>query len=264
MRLSIYLLAIIFGILFSCSPPHQEEEEHWGYTGESGPEHWEELSAGSDCDGDLQSPIDLDTSNIRIDTTLLEESVVHAGAITHVNAVTNNGHTIRYDFESEENYIEKFGKRFILRQFHFHSPSEHTVNGVRFPLELHMVHHHAESNEYVVISNLIARGKPSQALSFLEDYLPLQPNESREINKEYDFTFEYVSNQGRSYYMYDGSLTTPPCHETVHWLILSEPRHASEEQIEILASQMPVNNFRDEQEVNNREIIQRTFFLPED
>jgi hypothetical protein len=27
-----------------------------------------------------------------------------------------------------------------LNQFHFHSPSEHTINGVHYPLEMHMVH----------------------------------------------------------------------------------------------------------------------------
>ncbi len=27
-----------------------------------------------------------------------------------------------------------------LNQFHFHSPSEHSINGVHYPLEMHMVH----------------------------------------------------------------------------------------------------------------------------
>jgi hypothetical protein len=27
-----------------------------------------------------------------------------------------------------------------LNQFHFHSPSEHTFNGMHYPLEMHMVH----------------------------------------------------------------------------------------------------------------------------
>ena len=27
-----------------------------------------------------------------------------------------------------------------LNQFHFHTPSEHTINGVHYPLEMHMVH----------------------------------------------------------------------------------------------------------------------------
>ena len=97
MRYTLITL-ILIGIL-GCGAPQESstEEEQWSYTGETGPENWDELSAG--CDGMFQSPIDIDTSNIRMDTAMLEESVVHAGALTHVNSVTNNGHTIRYDFE---------------------------------------------------------------------------------------------------------------------------------------------------------------------
>lgn len=31
-------------------------------------------------------------------------------------------------------------KAYVLVQFHFHAPSEHTVNGEHFPMEMHYVH----------------------------------------------------------------------------------------------------------------------------
>lgn len=42
----------------------------------------------------------------------------------------------------DEDKLESMKRALTVRgiQFHFHSPSEHTVNGRRFDLELHIVH----------------------------------------------------------------------------------------------------------------------------
>jgi carbonic anhydrase len=60
-----------------------------------------------------------------------------AGAISFHHTETplqivNNGHTIQVNY-APGSYAELGGKRYELAQFHFHSPSEHTVAGKHCP-----------------------------------------------------------------------------------------------------------------------------------
>ena len=50
------------------------------------------------------------------------------------------------------------GGNFRLVQFHFHRPSEHTVNGASFPMEVHFVHSNAAGNLAVV--GVLMTGRP--------------------------------------------------------------------------------------------------------
>ena len=44
-----------------------------------------------------------------------------------------------------------------LAQYHFHGPSEHTLEGAHFPMEMHMVHK-AEDGSLAVIAVFIGSG----------------------------------------------------------------------------------------------------------
>lgn len=69
----------------------------------------------------------------------------------------NNGHTIVADFpalkedEKEAQYHINFQteevKTFTPLQFHFHAPSEHTINGKNLDLELHIVHYYKDTED---------------------------------------------------------------------------------------------------------------------
>ncbi|MEM0998853.1 MAG: carbonic anhydrase family protein [Bacteroidota bacterium] len=227
-------------------------EKHWSYEGETSPEHWTELEEGAACNGNAQSPINLLTMRVKEGSSGLERQSFHHAEATTIDNIVNNGHSIQYNFTNEENYMEWRGHRFVLTQFHFHAPSEHTIDGVRYPLVMHMVHR-SEKKEFAVVALLFKEGAFSNSFEFLESYLPIHPGETKEINQPYNFAND-IPHQF-DHYHYQGSLTTPPCTEGVNWFVFKEPATLSVEQLNALASLMPHNNYRKEQPLNGRKII---------
>ncbi|WCL80149.1 carbonic anhydrase family protein [Saprospira sp. CCB-QB6] len=226
------------------SAPARQHED-WSYQGETGPEHWAELEKTSDCGGQHQSPINIveyqsDEQLPPLDIQYADQTILHD--------VVNNGHSIQYDFE-EGDYIVLEGEKFYLKQFHFHEPSEHTIEGVRYPLEMHLVHAN-QDGDIAVLAVMAKEGGQSAPFDFLETYLPLAAGAKKEIGKPFDMNLNLPKD--RSYYHYKGSLTTPPCSENVQWYIFKTPINISLKQAKILEENMPVHNYRNEQPVNDR------------
>ena len=139
-QLSLIVLIAILAI--SCKEKNSKhateehadhQEKHWTYEGESGPEHWAEIEVNSDCDGMHQSPINIIEIDAKKDATL-QPLDIHYSDKVKIHDVTNNGHSIQYNFE-EGDYIMVDNKQYDLKQIHFHEGAEHTVDGVRYPLE---------------------------------------------------------------------------------------------------------------------------------
>ena len=107
---------------------------HWGYTGDTGPEYWGELNPDFVlcATGESQSPIDIKDVN-QVDLANFEINYVPSEA-----RIINNGHTIEAIY-GEGSYIVLDGVRYNLDQFHFHAPSEHTINGKNAAMEGHFV-----------------------------------------------------------------------------------------------------------------------------
>ena len=70
--------------------------------------------------------------------------------------IRNNGHTVQVDYAAGSS-ITVDGTEYMLKQFHFHHPSEHTVEGVVYPMEMHLVHADADGN-LAVVGVLIKEG----------------------------------------------------------------------------------------------------------
>lgn len=224
-----------------------ENEAHWSYAGETGPDHWDEIEKDSDCDGLYQSPINI------IDVNTLDDDGEHKLEIeyadtTKIHDVTNNGHSIQYNFNPGD-YLFLNGEQFDLKQIHFHEPSEHTLNGIRYPMEIHMVHMN-EDGEYAVLGVMVQEGESSLPFDFLEHYLPVRVGETKSINKFFDLTDNLPDN--KDYYYYNGSLTTPPCTEGVNWFVFKDPITISLNQVKLMKALMPINNYRYEQPLNGR------------
>jgi len=226
---------------------HQSENRHWTYKGETGPEHWVEIEKQSDCDGKRQSPINIIDVDVVDDNALKPINIFYSSNVK-IHEVTNNGHSIQYNFEKGD-YITINDEKYELKQIHFHEASEHTINGIRYPLEMHMVHV-AKNNKISVLAVLAKEGESSEPFAFLENYLPVKNGETKQINTNFDLNLNLPIN--KEYYTYGGSLTTPPCTESVSWYIFKAPITISLNQVKQLQELMPLNNYRNEQPVNGR------------
>jgi carbonic anhydrase len=146
----------------------------------------------------------------------------------------NKGHTIELKFQSGSS-VTLDGKEYALKQFHFHTPSEHQVDGITYPMEGHIVNmtepeDSADPPQYLVVSFLFRMGEEDPFIqSFLDDVPYEKGGEKLEPGRVYLSPND--RNPNFQYYHYRGSLTTPPYTETVEWLIVKEIQQASPEQI---------------------------------
>lgn len=264
MKINNRIVAIVlFSIaLVSCKTKSKSNEEvlkathianhhkkHWSYTGETSPKHWVEIEKESECGGKFQSPINIVSVDAITDNKLTPLDI-HYKKNTKIHDVKNNGHSIQYNFD-EGDYVNYKGAKYELKQFHFHESSEHTIDGIRYPLEIHMVHVNTKG-EYLVFSVMAKEGVKSAPFVFLENYLPLKKGEMKIIDKTFDLNLNFPKNKG--YYNYEGSLTTPPCTQGVIWFVFKEPITLSLKQVNELRELMPTNSFRNEQPLNGREV----------
>lgn len=196
---------------------------HWTYEGEHGPEHWGNMTGEyAACgQGKSQSPIDIAGAQ--------DEAMPDIGFAYKTSKINilNNGHTIQVNYD-EGSSITLDGVTYNLLQFHFHDPSEHTVAGKPFAMELHLVHKNAKG-ELAVVGVLIEEGKENAAFNAVWKNLPKKADEK--IALAGPVSANDLLPKGRAYYRYPGSLTTPPCSEGVSWLVLKEPIQLSAAQI---------------------------------
>jgi carbonic anhydrase len=225
---------------------HEAAHPHWSYEGEGGPAHWGEVSPDfeSCSKGKSQSPIDI--ANPAKDG---KEAVTFDYKQSKLNVV-NNGHTVQVNYDKGSS-IKINGVNYDLVQFHFHDPSEHTVNGKSYGMELHLVHKNAK-NELAVIGVLIENGSENPAFKALWANLPAGAGEKKELAETINAT-DFLPT-ARSFYHYAGSLTTPPCSEGVSWFVIEKPIQMSEAQIARFKEIIKGNN-RPVQPLNGRKVV---------
>jgi carbonic anhydrase len=161
-----------------------------------------------------------------------------------------NGHTVEGK-EDVGSYLTLGGTRYELAQFHFHSPSEHTVDGKYAAMEMHLVHKSA-SNEVAVVGVFLEPGEADNpAFADVWAYLPDASNRSRTSERTVDVGA--MLPQDRTAYAYEGSFTTPPCTEGVEWLVLTDPVRLSQGQIDTFRAILMGNN-RPTQDLHGREV----------
>jgi carbonic anhydrase len=163
----------------------------------------------------------------------------------------NNGHTLKAKMKKGgELYID--GKEFKLLQFHFHTPSENTIEGKYFPMEAHFVHA-SKDGELAVVSVMFKNGKYNATMQKLIDNMPKHAGDYKNICKA-NIKAKDLLPKNLDYYRFNGSLTTPPCTEGVRWFVLKTPVEMSESQIKEFEKIMGKNN-RPTQPLNARVIL---------
>jgi carbonic anhydrase len=221
---------------------------HWEYEqGPTGPDAWGQLdpSFGVCQQGGSQSPVDLKGA-LRV-PSLTGLKLEYAS--TRVK-VTNNGHTFQVNVDQGSS-LTIDGKRFDLVQFHFHTPSEHTVDGKSYPMELHLVHQAADRN-LAVIGVILVEGGPNATLARFWERLPKQPSEV-DTGQSIELK-DLLPRSTDDYFTYAGSLTTPPCTESVRWIVLQQPVSVSRSQVEKFRAVF-LNNARPVMPIGARSIL---------
>ncbi len=222
---------------------HAHGNGHWGYQGEAGPEHWGDLSADFEAckSGSNQSPI-----NITGDIKDGEGDLTFSYNPSNIKVV-NNGHTIKVSYEGDST-ITTGGKTYKLIQFHFHTPSEHKINGKAADMVAHLVHQ-SDDGSLAVVGVLMNAGAENEIVSSIWSNIP--PEEGVEKDAGVQINIADVLPDNKGYYNYTGSLTTPPCSEGVNWFVLGTPVEASQDQIDAFKKIFP-KSVRPVQPANDR------------
>jgi carbonic anhydrase len=211
----------------------------FSYVGKTGPAFWDKLKGSSKIctEGKRQSPINFDTT---------KDASAKAPKSDFKDAVNvkifNNGNTVEVSSGDEKtplpaNVIDD-GTEYELEQFHFHTPSEHRVDDRFFDVEQHLVFKKKSGknkNEILVVAVLYNIGKEGN--SFLDPIianLPEKVDETKSIKKVELKKLLSDINNIKAAFNYDGSLTTPPCTESVEWYVNKNPLGISADQFSAL------------------------------
>ncbi len=212
----------------------------------------EKYSVPSRDPGKYQSPINILTTD-SIKGHKARKFTIHFE--DKITAVENLGHTVQLDFKSGSRIITD-GLTYMFKQMHFHTPAEHLIDGVTYPMELHIVGVNAENSttpHYLALSILFKMGKESP---FINEFLNVIPDKNgKQLVKANSIKLHDLLSLGNlgHHYHYKGSLTTPPYVETVNWFVLKKIFEASPAQIKTINT-IEGNNARHIEAENNRSV----------
>ncbi|GAB6018822.1 Carbonic AnHydrase [Chamberlinius hualienensis] len=267
---------------------HWRLQTNWSYTGSSGPSHW--CSIGYDeCCGRRQSPIALNTKSVNhYSTSILMENY---NAIPRRINLKNNADTVVLLVEPRvaSTKFSDLPRHYILDNIHFHwganssVGSEHTVDGRRYPLEAHFVHYDSKYSS----ADEAAKNSVGDGIVVLATLFKISATDNSDLaglmhdlshvtfaEQSYDDTAPFMVSKllpsltdGSAFFTYDGSFTTPPCTQTVRWVIfrntipISEKQIAAFRRLQVLPKNSDpkknhplVNNFRPLQALHGRRL----------
>jgi carbonic anhydrase len=202
--------------LTSCAACSGALAAEWNYN-DHGPREWPKLDpAYSVCAaGTQQSPVDLDAG---VQAMLPQ---IRADWHSAKSTIWNNGHTIQV-VVPEGSFLGVGSSAPIpLAQFHFHTPGEHAIAGKRAAIEAHFVHQR-KSGPITVLAVLLNGGGRNAEFSTIMRAAPRQAGDKIPSPSPLD-PIKLLPPSLKRTWRYSGSLTTPPCSETVDWIVCDEP-----------------------------------------
>jgi len=251
------------------------------------------------CNGKRQSPININNQDVKIETDVNDLKFPRYD-VASPGTIENNGHVLQFNPDTtpsgaldvprvnkgmlEQGAGNYYNYDFLQAHFHWGSHSgqgsEHRIDDVEYPMELHIVHKnsdtsadcfqneaycslavvgilfHVGSEDNTVMQPFVDAANEIGALATYAD------QEAKEVDT--DITLKNlidlvdIDNNGPAYYYYKGSLTTPECNEVVNWFVMENTISISETQMEAFRKLKykdgapMVDNYRHPQPVNNR------------
>jgi len=222
----------------------------WDYSSLYGTEKWKDHWSV----GVRQSPIDIDTKQVVVDGNLTNSIKVDESGV-RLNAL-NKGVNVSITPNPEDKKLILSGgplqSEFQFHEFHFHwaaandDGSEHALDGKKYQAELHLVHWNKD-----LCSTAVEAISSESGLTVLGTFLEVTDSEgspeldsiikilSHVQHKNDTFSsaesfnpYSLISENREEYFTYYGSLTTPPCSESVNWIVFKHPRKISNKQLE--------------------------------
>ena len=217
--------------MLSRSPRSAAQEKHWGYEDgpeSAGPAKWGTLAGNATCStGTQQTPINLSAG---VATPQDLPNLVFGYRPSSLS-MANNGHTVQMNYEAGSSLgAWAANDTWTLAQFHFHAPSEHTVDGTWFPLEMHLVHLDAAGKPAAVVG-VSSRPARRTARSREPSRACPQRKATSTAPREKPSMPRALLPADKTFFTYAGSLTTPPCTEGITWYMLKAPIEMSPAQI---------------------------------
>ena len=220
----IVLILLVLTILGRCMTASGSEPLNYDHQ-----DRWDDAICHS---GSFQSPVNIRTEDLRQDSRTTDLYLDWPQSLR--GSLKNNGHTVKFTPDSSQPtaYTNTHLGQYKLLQMHMHwgenneVGSEHRINGEQASLEIHFVHervseHGSKWQKNAVIAVMADAGSESDSSVF--NSLPLRDvmnyNAIKTIPSLQIHQFFPVD---RSYYYYEGSLTTPGCDQTVNWFILKD------------------------------------------
>lgn len=201
-------------------------DTYWSYEGSKGPFEWANLSSDYViCEhGKRQSPIDLvdpkPTPSLRSIKFNYKKQELY---------MENNGNTLLIKVEDPENFIKHGKDKYILKEITFHTPSEHYIDGAPYDMEIQF-HHQNKKFEFLNVSVFVdAIGGTHKLISNLWKDLPFNRDK---MGASLRFNPRDLLPIKRRYFLYEGSMTVPPCTENTTWIVMREPIRISIRQLD--------------------------------
>lgn len=223
----------------------------WGYTELNGPHVWKEMYP--QAAGQRQSPVDIRTKATTQSSDLSSNPLRWTYVPENTRSLVNPGYCWRVDVDGKGSTLTGGPLQdevFILEQFHSHwgcsdgRGSEHTVDGEAFSGELHLVHWNqtkyssfaeaaGQPDGLAVLGVFLKVGKPHPEMDTIAKLLPFITHKGDRITIPKPLDPANLLPASKAYWTYLGSLTTPPCSESVTWILFKEPIEVSREQLEL-------------------------------
>lgn len=223
----------------------------WGYAGTIGPAHWGE--SFPPAAGKEQSPIDIKCADAEFDAQLNEKPLTFSYDENNFKFVENTGSSFNVTGSSDASSNVTGGpvkNNYKFLQFHIHwgkglsEGSEHTIDGKSSEAELHIVNWNtdlyktpgeaAASDKHdglIVLGVMLKVGKANSELDKIVPSLYDVPLKGQKVALKQNLDVKHLLPKDPQYWTYKGSLTTPPCYESVQWVVFKDQVEISEEQL---------------------------------